>query len=170
MADVYAIFGTLIALGIAYPGMLAAWRMLFPDLITRAQERLTRSPWGSIGIGILAALPVILLSVLFLSAPGALGKFVGLLIAAFGFGFASMGASGLAARMGGQLNEISGGRYSIPGAHLRGALALELAAIFPIIGWLIVFPITTLASLGAIVRALIHRPDRGAEAVQPAAA
>jgi hypothetical protein len=165
MADVYAVFGTLIAMGIAYPGMLAAWRLLFPEMVNRAQRRITTSPWSSLGIGFAAALPIILLSVIFLSAPGGLGKFIGLIIAVFGFALASLGASGLASRMGVQLNEISGGKYSVPGAHLRGAVALELAAIFPLIGWLIVFPIATLACFGAALRALISRQGAAVEAV-----
>jgi len=170
MADVYAIFGTLIALGIAYPGMLVAWRLLFPDVVMRAQQRITGSPWGSLGIGVVAATPVIGLSIIFLSAPGGLAKFLGLLIVVAGLGVASLGGSGLAARMGGQLNEISGGRFSIPGAHVRGAVALELAAIFPLIGWLIVLPLTTLACFGAALRALISRRgtanDVSAQAVE----
>jgi hypothetical protein len=156
MADVYAVFGTLIALGIAYPGMLVAWRLLFPELVDRAQSRVSTSPWGSLGIGIAAGIPVILLSVFLLSAPGPVGKFLGLLIAVLGFGFASLGASGLAAGMGIQLNQLAGGRYSIPGAHVRGALALELSAIFPFIGWLVVFPISTLICFGALLRALFR--------------
>jgi hypothetical protein len=168
MADVYAVFGTLIALGIAYPGMLAAWRLLFPDLVQRAQERIAKGAWGSLGIGVVGAVPIISLSVVFLSAPGGVGKFIGLLIAVIGLGIASLGASGLAAGMGVQLNEISGGKYSIPGAHLRGAVALELAAIFPLIGWLIVFPLTTLACFGAALRALFSKQGSSGEAVSHA--
>lgn len=169
MADVYAIFGTLIALGIAYPGMLAAWRLLFPDLVNRTHARITTSPWSTLGIGIGAALPVVILSAIFLSAPGGLGKFIGLLIAVIGFALASLGASGLASRMGLQLNEISGGKYSVPGAHLRAAVVLELAAIFPFIGWLIVFPITTLICYGAAWRALLSRRDVTTEVIGQAA-
>jgi hypothetical protein len=165
MADVYAIFGTLIALGIAYPGMLAAWRLLFPDLVNRAHSRITTSPWSSLGIGIGAAIPIVILSAIFFSAPGGVGKFLGLLIAVIGFALASLGASALASRMGVQLNEISGGKYSVPGAHLRGAVALELAAIFPFIGWFIVFPLTTLACYGAAWRALLSRRESTAKVI-----
>ena len=40
MADVYAVFGTLIGIGIAYPGMLTAWWLMFPRIVTRASDRL----------------------------------------------------------------------------------------------------------------------------------
>ena len=168
MADVYAVFGTLIALGVAYPGMLVAWRLLFPEMVIRAQARVSSSPWGSLGLGIAAGVPVILLSIILLSAPGPIGKFLGLLIVVLAFGFASLGASGLAASMGAQLNDLAGGRYSMPGAHVRGAVALQFSAIFPFIGWLVVFPISTLICLGASLRALFVRGGDNVPSPQPA--
>ena len=37
MADVFAVFGTMLALGIALPGLLVAWRLLVPGVVIRAQ-------------------------------------------------------------------------------------------------------------------------------------
>jgi hypothetical protein len=39
---------------------------------------------------------------------------------------------------------------------VRGAVALELAAVFPLIGWVIVIPLAIVTSLGATVFALLH--------------
>ncbi len=47
MADVYAIFGTLLALGIAFPGMLTAWWLLFPRTVEGAQQRLSGNRVGN---------------------------------------------------------------------------------------------------------------------------
>ena len=42
------------------------------------------------------------------------------------------------------------------GAFVRGAVALELAAAFPVIGWFFVIPLTMVTALGATVFALLH--------------
>ncbi len=157
MADVYAVFGTLLALGIAYPGLLSAWRMMFPDFVERTQKRISQSPWRSFGLGAGLGVPVILVSVLLVSIPAPPVRFIGALLAVFALSLASLGAAGLAGSMGSRLNELSGGRYSVPGAQVRGAVALELAAIFPFIGWLLVFPLGTLTCFGAGVHALFTR-------------
>jgi hypothetical protein len=157
MADVYAVFGTLIALGIAYPGLLAAWRMMFPAFVGRAQTRVLDSPWASFGLGAAAGVPVILAAVFLISIPAPPVRFIGALLAVFALSLASLGATGLAGVMGNRLNEYSGGRYSPPGAQVRGAIALELAAVFPFIGWLLVFPVGTLVCFGAGVHTLFSR-------------
>ena len=48
MADVNAIFGTLLALGIAFPGMMVALRLMCPGLVDRTQACVMSSPWKSI--------------------------------------------------------------------------------------------------------------------------
>jgi hypothetical protein len=39
---------------------------------------------------------------------------------------------------------------------VRGAVALELAAVFPLAGWFVVLPLAIVTSLGATVFALLH--------------
>jgi hypothetical protein len=157
MADVYAVFGTLFALGIAYPGLLAAWQMLFPGFVGRTRQRIAGSAWASFGLGIGIGIPLILIIVFFISVPVPVMRFLGAFLALCALSLSSLGAAGLAGLMGSRLNEISGGRYSVPGAQMRGAIALELAGIFPFIGWLLVFPLGTLTCLGAGVHALFSR-------------
>lgn len=152
--DVCLIFGTLLSLGIAVPGLLVAWALLLPDLVGRARLRLAHTPGQCFGLGI-GWLFVFLvpLRVLF-AVPGggvALGWFgIVTLLAA-----ASVGAAGLAALMGERLR-LGGLAASPPGATLRGAVALELAAIIPLIGWLVVLPIVVLCALGAVGFALLR--------------
>jgi hypothetical protein len=157
MADVYAIFGTLIALGIAYPGLLAAWQMLFPGFMKRIQQRIDGSAWATFGLGTGVGVPVILITIFLISVPSPVFRFLGAFLAVCALALASLGAAGLAGLMGGRLNEISGGRYSVSGAQVRGAIALGLAGIFPIIGWLLVFPLGTLTCFGAGVHTLFSR-------------
>jgi hypothetical protein len=52
-------------------------------------------------------------------------------------------------------------------AFLRGGVALELAAGFPVIGWFIIFPIIILMSMGAAVFALFRWMPRESETTVP---
>lgn len=157
MSDVFAIFGILLTLGIAFPGMLAAWWLLFPDLAGRASQRLGTRPWSCFWLGLavvlIGAIPIALL----VSLPVGLVQFTGWSLAALMLAFASLGATGLAAHMGMRLDQRAPGEFSPFAAFLRGAITLELAAIFPVLGWLIVIPGAVLVSLGAAVYALRRR-------------
>jgi hypothetical protein len=44
---------------------------------------------------------------------------------------------------------------SAAGAYLRGAISLELAAAFPVLGWFIVLPTVLVMSLGASTLAVL---------------
>ncbi|MGD8632741.1 MAG: hypothetical protein PVF85_04165 [Anaerolineales bacterium] len=157
MADVYAVFGTLIALAIAYPGLLLAWRMIFPDFVSRARSRVAVSAWASLGLGVAAGLPVVIASIFLISLPAPFIRLVGAILAVFALTLASLGAAGLTSVMGERLNDLPGGHYSAPGAQVRAAVALELAAVFPFIGWLLVLPLGTLTCFGAGVYSLFSR-------------
>ena len=157
MADVYAIFGTLLALGIAFPGMLTAWWLLFPGFVSRAQGCFERSPWRCLGMGVVIAIPALIIVMVFSALPFGPAKFSGAMIAIAALGLASLGATGVAAVLGDRLAERSGTGLSPFAGFLRGALALELAAAFPIIGWLLAIPAFTLASLGAAGSAVVRK-------------
>lgn len=162
MADIYAVFGTLLALGIAFPGMLLALRLLFPGFVGRAQERILSGPGSAFGIGLLAAgiatLPVGVL----LALPFGPAKFLGVLMLTATLTFASLGAAGIAGAMASNYARADGEGISQVGAFVRAAVALELAAAFPGLGWFLVIPTATLTSLGAAVGALLFSGARSA--------
>ena len=78
---------------------------------------------------------------------------------------ASLGGAGLAAVMG---HRLSKGPVSTltPAALLRSAVALELAAIVPLVGWFVLLPLLSLLSVGAAILAVL----RPAPARRPAPA
>lgn len=167
MADVSAVFGTLLALGIAFPGLLTAWWLIFPATVSRAEQRFVRTPWRCFWMG-LFWLPLIALPTIFLMAvPVAPVRALGIVAALAAVGMATLGAAGIAAGMGQRLDRRAGGGLSRWGAFLRGAIALELAAIFPLLGWLLVIPVTILVALGASIFALLHWVPRGAPSTLP---
>lgn len=154
MADVFAVFGTLLAIGLALPGLLLTWRLLLPTLAGRAEQRLAQTPWRCffLGAGFLAGylIPVTLL----FNLPWGGFKAMGFLAVMLLLAFTSLGAAGLAGLMGQRLHHL-GLTGSVAGATLRGAVALELAAVFPIIGWFVFIPLTFITVLGAALFALL---------------
>lgn len=155
MADVYAVFGTLLALGIVFPGMLMAWKILFPQFVERSEIRLTSTPGRTFGMGligvVLVAIPAVILSAL----PFGPAKFLGAVTILTAFALASLGASGLAATMGRRIQDLAQREDGGPRTFLQGAVALELAAAFPFIGWFLFIPLTIVACFGAAIFALL---------------
>ncbi len=155
MADVYAVFGTLLALGIAFPGLLTAWWLLFPVQVDRARERLDRTPGRSFGMGLIVTGAMSFPVAILLALPSSLAKFIGAVMIVVVLAIASLGAAGLAAAMSGRVRTRSGRIKSDLSAFLAAALALELAAAFPVIGWFLVIPAAIVACLGATSFALL---------------
>jgi hypothetical protein len=173
MADVYAVFGTLLALGILFPGMLVAWSLLFPGTVTKAGSRIERTPWRCLGLGVALVIPIGFTAAILLSIALGPANFLGAAVIVSSLAFASLGASGMAGMMGRRLLPRSKESTSEAAGFLRGAVALELAAAFPVIGWFLAIPIIALCSLGAAAFAVLGwmaqpAPDNSAAQDQPA--
>jgi hypothetical protein len=155
MADIAAVFGILISLGIAFPGMLAAFWLLFPATVERARLRLERTPWQCFWLGgVILALTVIPVVVL-LALPFGPAKFLGWSLIVVIVSLSSIGFAGIAAKMGERLAGRSAGS-SAAAAFVRGAVALELAMVFPAFGWFMIMPLAIVVALGATGFALLH--------------
>ncbi len=156
MADISTVFGILLFLGIVFPGLLTAHYLLFPATVERARLRLDRTPWKCFFVGGLLmaffAIPVVILFVI----PNGAVQFSGWALLVIVLAFASLGAAGLASKMGERVGLRSGNSLSPLASFLRGAIALELAAAFPIIGWFIFIPLAIVLSLGATAFALLR--------------
>lgn len=148
--DVCLLFGTLLSLGIAIPGLLVAWWLLCPRLVERAGICLVRTPGRCFGLGLgCVAVAFLPLAVLFKVRAG-----IGLAALCTLLACASIGAAGLAGVMGDRLRRDSPA-ISPVGALLGGAVALELAAVVPLIGWFVVLPLAFACGLGAACFALV---------------
>jgi hypothetical protein len=156
MGDVFAVFGTLLALGIIFPGMLTAWWLLFPNVTARAQHRIQKTPWSSFGMGFGLAIPIGIAIAILSAIPLGIAQFFAFVIAFAALAVAGLGASGIAGAMGERIKARSSEELSDLAAFVRGAVALELAAAFPVIGWLLFIPMTILASFGASVFSLLR--------------
>jgi hypothetical protein len=163
MADISVIFFILLIIGVAFPAMLTAWWLLFPSLISRAQNRVEKTPlqsfWMGLAIVVAAAIPVIIL----LALPFGPAKFIGWILLAAALALSSIGSAGIAAHLGARLT--SQGNFSALSGFVRGSVILELAAFFPLIGWLFVWIPMLIIAFGATAFALLNWMPR--EKIQP---
>jgi hypothetical protein len=157
MADMYAIFGSLILVGLSYPSLLAIWWLLFPDRVESARLRITDQPKKSFGLGFLYALASAVPAVILFSLPAQFTQILGWIWVVFVLGSASLGAAGIAAEVGLRLNWKNDGAFQSLGAFLRGAVLWELASMFPVIGWLLIIPIGTITALGGAVPFILRK-------------
>ncbi len=169
MSDISAIFGTLLTLGIVFPGWLTAFWLLFPASVERARARLDATPWRCFWLGgaVLAALviPVLIL----LALPFGPAKFLGYVLIASALSLSSIGAAGLASKMGQTLSKAAPSLSSAAG-FVRGAVALELAAAMPFVGWLVFMPLAIVLSLGASAFSILNWNTKRAPAHEPVSA
>jgi len=154
MADISAIYGSLLIIGIAFPGMLSAWWLLFPASVERARLRLDQTPWQCFWLGGIISAGVVIPTVILLALPFGPAKFIGWTLIALVLTISSLGSAGIVAKMGARLAQSS--QSSPAGAFVRAAIALELAILFPVLGWLLVLPLTIVTALGAAGFALLR--------------
>ncbi len=154
MADISAIFFILLIIGIAFPAMLTTWWLLFPSLITRAQFRVEKTPMQSFWLGLVIVIAVTIPIVILLALPFGLAKFFGWVLIAASLALSSIGSAGIAAYLGKRLANQS--NISALSGFVRGSVILELAAFFPIIGWLFIWPLMLIMAFGATGFALLN--------------
>jgi hypothetical protein len=157
MSDVYAVFGTLLALGIAFPGLIVTWWLIFPTPVSRAEEQLTRAPGRTFFMGLLLTFVLTILVIILANVPLAGARATAVILVIVTLAFATIGAAALTNRLAGRLRERTNPGLSPAGGFLRAVVALELAAAFPIIGWFLFIPLCLILCLGAATLALLRR-------------
>ncbi len=147
MADISAFFFILLIIGVAFPAMLTAWWLLFPSVVSRAQSRVERTPWGTFGMGLILLIVVAIPIVVLLALPFGPAKFAGWLLLAAALAVSSIGSAGIAAHLGARLTRQS--NISALSGFVRGSVILELAAFFPVLGWFFIWPLLIIMAFGA---------------------
>ena len=165
MADISAIFFILLIIGIAFPAMITALWLLFPALISRAQIRVDKTPMQTFWMGLLLIVAVTIPIIILLALPFGFAKFIGWILLGASLAISSIGSAGIAAHLGVRLSKHT--TVTPLSGFMRGAVILELAAFFPLIGWLFVWIPTLIVAFGATGFALLNWSPR--EKIQPSA-
>ena len=155
MADISAIFFILLSISIAFPCMLTAWWLMFPSLVVRAQTRIEKTLSRTFWLGLIVVIALTIPIVILLSLPFGPAKFLGWILLATSLALSSIGSAGIAAHFGERMKQ-TGNNYSPLVAFIRGAVVLELAAFFPVLGWLFLWPLALVTAFGATGFALLN--------------
>ena len=158
MADISAIFFILLIVGVAFPAMLTAWWLLFPALVTRAQTRVDKTPWGTFWLGLVVVIAITIPIVILLARPFGPAKFIGWILLAACLALSSIGSAGIAAHIGARLTRQS--NLSALNGFMRGSVILELAAFFPVLGWFFIWPLLLIMAFGATGFAMLNWKPR----------
>ena len=154
MADISAIFFILLIISIAFPAMLAAWWLLFPSLISRARTRIEKSIARSFWLGLVIVIALTIPIVILLALPFGPAKLIGWILFGASLTFSSVGSAGIAAHLGARLAQHS--NLSPLNGFIHGAVILELAAFFPVIGWVFIWLPILITAFGATGFALLN--------------
>jgi hypothetical protein len=154
MADISAIFFLFLIIGTAFPAMLTAWWLLFPNLISRAQTRIEKSLASSFWLGLLLITVLSIPIFILLALPFGPAKLTGWILLGSSLAFSSIGSAGIAAHLGARLVQQS--NISPVSGFIHGAVLLELAAFFPILGWLFIWIPLLITAFGATAFALLN--------------
>lgn len=167
MADISAIFFILLIIGVAFPAMLTAWWLLFSSVVTRAQTRIEKTPWGTFWMGIIVVIAVTIPIIILLALPFGPAKFFGWILIAVSLALSSIGSAGIAAHLGKRLASQS--NISALSGFIRGSVILELSAFFPALGWFFIWPIMLIMAFGATGFALLNWMPREKTQISSAA-
>lgn len=154
MADISAIFFILLIIGVAFPALLTALWLLFPKLISRAQTRVEKTPWATFWMGLITLIAFAIPIVILFALPFGPAKFFGWILLGLSLTVSSIGSAGISAHLGKRLSRNS--NFSQLSGFIRGAVILELAAFFPLLGWLFVWIPMLIMAFGATTFALLN--------------
>ncbi len=121
MADISAVFGILISLGIGFPGLLTALWLLFPATVERARLRLEGTPWQCFWLGGVLTAIIVVPTVILLALPFGPAKFIGWTLITLVLALACLGFAGIAAKMAERLTQTSASISPARGASSSAA-------------------------------------------------
>ncbi|MEM7801261.1 MAG: hypothetical protein AAF633_18860 [Chloroflexota bacterium] len=161
IADIYALFFIVITMLLTFPGMIGLLKFGLPKLADRAEERIGKTPWFTLGTGFFLGGSGAL-TVAGLASAGGPAAGIAVILAVLLITISFMGGAGLATLLGQRMFE--GTFYTNPfKAFLMGTLAYEFALFFPVIGWFLFLPILILFTFGAGMLALLRWRPHAAE-------
>ncbi len=151
MADAYWTFGVLLALGIAFPGFLYSYWLLFPARVESTRQRIEKSPKKCVFLGVFLLIVIVFPLLILAQVPLPFAQFMAAALAILTLAYAGIGGAAITAQMARRLMQNSQQTLNPSAAFWRAAVAYELAVAFPIIGWFLALPLSIAAALGGLV-------------------
>ncbi len=150
----------ILIMGFCLSALVVVLAALLPQASQRSKMAIVRSPWRAFFIGLANYLFLGGISLVLFSAKIEALGLVGVLIIAFLAGVTTIGLTGLAALTGDKLSVLRDQPMSPLKRLIWGAIALELASLFPLVGWFLLAPALQMVSFGAAALAWWNRKPK----------
>lgn len=162
-AVVYALFFIHIGVILVVAAYYTLGASLAPRLTDRARTRFASRPWLPVLLGVLVSVPWVALAIVLLNASSGPLRFLGASLAALWVLMGLLGGAGIAQHIG----RVEG--EAVKWTHaFRGGLLMVLTWALPIVGWLIMLPLSLAAGIGCLLMGLV--PVRSSQASIPVVA
>jgi hypothetical protein len=147
IGDILAVIAAVLLVAASWAATLLMTALLFRTAVARARNRLIQSPGKCIGFGLAATLMAGFAGLALAHHPGPMRLAAYALWSVLAL-VAAIGSAAVVDLMASRIDGI--GTEMAPFARLTRAAALYVGAGFvPIVGWFLVMPIATLATIGA---------------------
>jgi len=164
VADILMWFLLIMGAYVIFISYWLAAQALFPELTDRCRQRIKSAPLRQALIGLAWTIPAAAAGVALLNVPNPLLKFLGATIVLLLILAGLIGSSALAAQIGYGLASPSD--QAQPWRRvLRGGMVLGLTFVFPLIGWLLILPLSLVIGVGALFASLSGSENRRPAAV-----
>jgi hypothetical protein len=158
LADIFSIALSIVGFLLSLQGLWMLSRALWPNRVQNASLRVYRNSVASFLIGLLIILLVVVLAVFTARRGGAPGQFFAFALGSSFVVYANVGVAGLATHIGRRLPSPVDVQRPWR-ATVRGGVALELAYLVPIVGWLGLLPISLILGAGANTLGFFSVPE-----------
>ncbi len=148
IGDVLAVVAGIGSACVAAWALLLGMALLFNRRANLAQQNFEASPWRVLATGAVLALLGVGGAIVLLNQPNGILKLVGWALLLATLALAALGAGGLILLLAESVQRAQPGMSHFH-ALLRGAGLLVAAGLVPLLGWLLVVPLTILVSTGA---------------------
>jgi len=148
IGDSITIVGCLAGTMLALPALLVALSLLMNRATSRAAHCLQQGITRPLLVGVIAVIVIALPASLLISM-GSIFQLMGVLIYLFLLTWGFTGMAAFARMLGGRLGLMADEPRSSMTETLVGASVLSFAVAFPLVGWLVILPLSFVMGIGA---------------------
>lgn len=159
LASVTAIALSIIGFFLSLQGLWLTCRALWPNRVRRTAERCRSHRIGSLLLGVPMTLVVLALANLIGRRGGTPGQVAAWVLGGLFLIYAGTGMSGFVTFVGERLPSPADAVRPW-WTTVRGGAAVELAALFPVVGWFVLLPLALMLGVGAITLSFFGASDR----------
>lgn len=159
LADVTAIALSIIGFLLSLQGLWLLCRAIWPKRVRQAAQRCQTSRIASLLVGIPMTVVILGLAGAIARRGGTPGHVLGWTIGSIFLLYAGTGMSGFATFVGERLASPYDALRPW-WATVRGGAAVELAALFPVIGWFVLLPVVMMLGVGAVTLSFFGNSPR----------